>query len=703
MKPIRSFLALLALTFSLVFSVGRPLEAQSINDILSEKNFKIGIARFYNREYEAAIQFFNKSLSYEPMNYRCRYYLGYAYLNAGYSKNALDEWENLVKLGGGDYQVRQKLNDLYFRMAIDKSYDYSAPYVFTRLYDGIENGMHKIVRPSFISYDEQTDSLFVSSVNTKYVVEINNNGHVVRQFGRTFGDFSSLKMPTGTALYGDRIFIADYSADAVHIFHRDGTHLSRFGTRGFASSNIAGPMGLAVSGDEYIFVVDNGNDRIQKFSLAGEWIQTIGQGVLNRPTDIVLNGNVLYVSDTFNKRVVSFDTFGNQLETFGEGVLQEPRGLAVKADRLYIADSQNGLFFIDLGKKGSDNLLGKFGLDTGKIKYPFDVCLDTKNILYETDYNTQNIGIFTPLQLQYANLGVQISQIWLSGYPNNAIHLRVWDKTGKPVFNIKEENIILSEETTTERIEIPIIRLGSTYEFRKNMYVKFIIDKSLPMQDYDPEIVDCLNSFLKKSSGKDWIDIQIVNDRLESSGKVDSSVLWPVNYFRKFRYSGGSPQSLDLSIHNSVRDLLNVNRNKAIVIFTSGEVGNDSFNDYDPDVLLTYARQNAVPVYIVNFTDKNRDIFKRIADETFGKYYSSRDIKEVLKLYTTIKNAPPLEYILSYEGINLKGLRDFWTKVHVRVKYKGLVGVDDAGYYVPEFFTQKNLFGTEENVIDTNR
>lgn len=688
------FLTVLAL-FLLLPATAARLHSQTINEILSEKNFKIGMSRFYNREYEAAIQFFNKCLSFQPLNFKGRYYLGYSYLNAGYSKNALDEWENLVKLGGGNYQVKQKLNDLYFRMAIDKSYDYSTPYVFSKLYDGIESGMHKIVRPSFIIYDEQYDSLFVSSVQTKFVVEVNNNGRVVRQIGRSFGDFSQFKNPTGATLWGNRLYIADYAADTIYTFQRDGKYLSRFGTKGFASSNIAGPMGLYVSGDEYLFVVDNGNDRIQKFSLKGEWVQSIGQGDLNRPTDIVGQDNILYVSDTFNKRIVSYDTFGNQLETIGDGTLQEPRGLTLKNGKLYIADSQSGLYIYDLKTKTME----KFALDNERVKYPFDVCLDSKNLIYETDYNSQNIGIFTPLQLQYANLGIQISQMWMSTYPNITLHFRVWDKAGKPVYNIREENIVLSEEGT----EIPILRLGSTYEYRKNMYVKFVIDKSLAMEEYDPDLIDSLTSFLKKASGKDWVDLMVVNEKLESTGKVDASLLWPVDFLKKNRYSGGTPQKLDLAIHNSIRDLLNVNRNKAIVVFTSGEIGNSTFNDYDPDVLLTYARQNAVPIYVVNFTDKNKDVFQRLADESFGKYYTIRNIKDILNLYVAIKNAPPLEYIINYEGLNLKGLRNYWVNVHLRLKYKDLVGVDDTGYYVPEFFTQKTFFGNEVNVIDTNK
>jgi hypothetical protein len=667
-------LAILTLLFTSAVSY-----TQTIDAINAEKNFKSGMIRFYNREYEAAIQLFSKALSFEKLDSKARYYLGCSYLNAGYTKNAIDEWENIVKFGDTSYQIRQKLNDLYFRLAIDKSYDYSNPYVFTKLYSGLADGKHKINRPSFIIYDSKSDSTIVSSTLTKFVVELDGSGNTVREIGRNFGDFSTFQLPMGICLYDNKIYVADYKADEIFIYSREGKFLSKFGSSGVAPTNIAGPMGLYISEDEYLFAVDNGNDRIQKFGLKGEWIQSIGEGVLKRPTDVTGANGIIYVSDTFNKRIASFDTFGNMLESIGDGVLQEPLGLSIKNGKLYICDAENGLYIYDIAGKS----LEKFSTDEHKVQFAFDACLDSKNILYETDFNTPNIAIFNPLQLQYANLGLQVSQIWLSSYPRNLIHLRVWDKTGKPVYNLKEANISIFEEGT----EIPFIRMGPTFEFRKNMYAKIIIDKSETMREYEPELIEMLNSFLTRSTGDDWLDMVTVNDTMESTGRIPSSILRPVDFVKKIQYSGPYPEELDSALHTAVTGLLNINRNKAIIIFTAGEIGPSTFSNYDADMLSTYAKQNSIPVYVINFTDKNREIYERITEETFGRYYSMKDLKDILNIYSDIKNAPPLEYIISYEGLDLKGLRDKWINVHIKVRYKNLMGIDDTGYYVPELFT----------------
>ncbi|OHD55420.1 MAG: hypothetical protein A2Y33_11530 [Spirochaetes bacterium GWF1_51_8] len=665
----------------------------SINIVLSEDVFKTGMIRFNNREYQAAIQLFNKSLGLDPMNLRARYYLGYAYLNAGYTKNAIEEWENLIMLGGGTPQIKQKLNDLYFQLAIDKSYDYSQPYILWKIYDGIIEGRHQIIRPSFMLYDEKNNTLLVSSIKTKYVVEMDADGNVFQQFGRKLGDLSVFEAPTGIALYNDKLYAADYEADKIFVFDRKGGLLFDFGIRGYSESNLAGPMGLYISPDEYLFIVDNGNDRIQKFDLDGKWIQNFGKGMLDRPTDVVGEGEYLYISDTFNKRIVKFDLFGNMIESFGEQILQEPRGLCLKGDLLYIVDARQGIFIYNIVTRNMD----KLGVDQDQLLLPFDTCVDTKDFIYESDFNSQYIGIFSPLQLHYANIGIKVNQIWLQSYPQNFIHLRIWDKQGKPIYDISDEDILVYEEDEL----IPFVRLGTTYEFRKDMYIKFIIDKSLSMQAFEPEFKEIFGAFLDKMSGSDWIDIGLVDNDTQYSGRIDANLLWSMDYTLKHPYESQYPYTLGKAMYDSITGLLNVNRNKALLLIVSGELGEQTFSVYDEEVILTYARENAIPIYIIAMTEKNKEVFQELASQTFGKYYSLKDIKSILNLHDEIKNSKPLEYILGYEGLNLKGLKNYWVDLHIEVKLKmnTMIGVDDTGYFVPEtIFLSKDKINIEEEL-----
>jgi len=205
------------------------LYAQTVDQILSEKEFRIGMLRFYNREYQAAIQIFQKSLDLDPMNYRARYYLGEAYLHAGYTRQAIEEWENLVQIGGATYQVKQRLNDLYYQMSMDKSYTLYENYILSRIYDGLTEGNHKVIRPAFIIYDEKEDTLLVSSVGNHYISEIDASGRVIRTIGRKWWEKSVFSTPMGLCLVEDKLYVADYTLDKIFVFNRTGRLLSSFG------------------------------------------------------------------------------------------------------------------------------------------------------------------------------------------------------------------------------------------------------------------------------------------------------------------------------------------------------------------------------------------------------------------------------------------------------------------------------------------
>ncbi len=659
--------------------------AEDISPYLSDKQFKTGMQRFHNREYEAAIQIFNKALSIYPMNLKARYYLGLSFLQAGYVKNSIDEWENLIKLGGGNYLIKQKLNDLYFSLSLDRKHEYSSPYTFSSF---IEN-KNKLGRPSFIIYDEKMDRFLVSSIKKKYVIELDANGNILREIGRKVGDFSSFKMPTGLYIYADNIYVADYKLDTIFVFNRDGKFLNKkIGSKGFGESNISGPMGIYIK-DDYIFVVNNGNDRVQKFSITGEWIQSIGTGELKRPTDIAGEGDYIYISDTGNKRIIVYDIFGNFVSSISSEQLSQPRGLAIKNKKLYISDAIEGLFIYDIDKE----MFEKISISKEKLNLPFDVAIDTRNILYETDFNTFKIAVFTPLELQYANLNVQTTQIWLDNYPRNFIHLRVFDKAGNPVYDLKEENFLVYEEGTF----VPIIKLGATYSFRKNMYAKIIIDKSIKMKEYEEDLIEIVRAFLEKTTGDDWIDIKVLSKDVETTGRIKASVLSPLEFIKKQEYSE-TLNNLDTSIYDSIRELLNINRNKAIILITAEDL-NQSFSTYDLEMLINYARNNSIPIYVINFNPENKNSLELLSAKTFGRYYSLKEYKDILNIYETIKNSKPLEYIINYDGMNLKGLKNFFVNVNIKVKYKGLIGVDEIGYYVPEYFLPLNFFGQKKEMV----
>jgi sugar lactone lactonase YvrE len=120
------------------------------------------------------------------------------------------------------------------------------------------------------------------------------------------------------------------------------------------------PWGIAAD-DEFVYVADTWNYRIQKFTHDGELVGIFGQngspldetdpglGLFYGPRDIALiDDSRMAITDTGNHRIQVMDKEGNFLDTVGSlgnqpGQFNEPVGLATGANgNLYLVDTWNG-------------------------------------------------------------------------------------------------------------------------------------------------------------------------------------------------------------------------------------------------------------------------------------------------------------------------------------------------------------------------
>jgi DNA-binding beta-propeller fold protein YncE len=141
---------------------------------------------------------------------------------------------------------------------------------------------------------------------------------------------------------------------------------------------LAGPSGLGLDAEGNIYVVDTGNNRIQKFDGEGQFLMVwgspgSGEGQFNftpprkvhaGPGDVAVDsqGNI-YVADSGNVRIQKFDQEGRFLTQWdsssgGEGQFQFPFGLAIDGqDNVYVVDGTPHLQKFD----GEGQFLAKWG------------------------------------------------------------------------------------------------------------------------------------------------------------------------------------------------------------------------------------------------------------------------------------------------------------------------------------------------------
>jgi tripartite motif-containing protein 71 len=170
------------------------------------------------------------------------------------------------------------------------------------------------------------------------------------------------------------------------------------------------PMyGLCIDQQGALFVTDNGNNRIQKFDNAGNFIILWGNfGAANanfhNPTGIACDGKGdVWVVDTNNHRVQKFDgKLGGYLMKFGsrgngEGQFNAPWGIAIDRVRgfVYVVDSAN--FRVQKFDMSGEFIMawGSFGNGDGQFYFPRGIAVDQNDgSVYVVDMGNHRIQKF---------------------------------------------------------------------------------------------------------------------------------------------------------------------------------------------------------------------------------------------------------------------------------------------------------------------
>ena len=159
--------------------------------------------------------------------------------------------------------------------------------------------------------------LYIAGFGNHRVQQLEADGRYVRQWGHTgkagtFGD--KLSYPTDVALSPEgKLFIADGYNDRILAFGSNGEMTHKWG--GPFAMNIFGPFnswfatvtGISIGPSGHVFVADFYNDRVQKFTQDGEFLNTFGIKTTG-PTHTAIasaeaNDGSVFVADYANHQV----------------------------------------------------------------------------------------------------------------------------------------------------------------------------------------------------------------------------------------------------------------------------------------------------------------------------------------------------------------------------------------------------------------
>ena len=210
------------------------------------------------------------------------------------------------------------------------------------------------------------DILFVLSRGLGYQEDFGRIGKTTLD-EEHLGDFARMEFtwPAGMAMAQDsRLFVTDewehhvaiFPSDVLYPypeFNPDGERIGQWGEAGSKPGQLNAPSGIEIDADDNVYVVDTGNDRVQKFTKDGEYILGWGSpgsepGQFDRPWGMTIDREgFVYVADWGNDRVQKFTADGELVLSYGGtkedgGDLRHPANVAVDSEGdVYVTDWGN--------------------------------------------------------------------------------------------------------------------------------------------------------------------------------------------------------------------------------------------------------------------------------------------------------------------------------------------------------------------------
>jgi DNA-binding beta-propeller fold protein YncE len=192
--------------------------------------------------------------------------------------------------------------------------------------------------PYGIAISNITQKIYVSDSEHSAIKIFAMNGTYLSQIALA----AATPNPLGLCIVGNRLYVANGNANTVRIYDVNGTYLSQIsGPYGFDPGDIIYPTGIDVKGD-YVYFSDEVNV-IEVFHKNGTYISRIGSygtgdGQLQAPKEISIQGNTIYIADSTNQRVAVFDINGTWLYNFNTHGTGNPYGIKAESGYLYVTD-----------------------------------------------------------------------------------------------------------------------------------------------------------------------------------------------------------------------------------------------------------------------------------------------------------------------------------------------------------------------------
>jgi trimeric autotransporter adhesin len=428
-------------------------------------------------------------------------YVGPRFINGAQAvTQAIDYPSGVAPDGAGGFYVASVNWNRIYRVAADGSLSVIAGngnHGFSG--DGGPATAAQLYGPNGMAVDSE-GNLYIADEGNHRIRKVTAAGVISTVAGNGipsfFGDggaatAAALNYPVGVAVDNEgNLYIADQRNNRIRKVTTAGiiSTVAGKGGDGFSgdggpatAAQLYGPGGVAVDSSGYLYIADEGNNRVRIVTAAGVISTVAGNGIpgfggdggaataaqLNLPSSVAVdNAGNLYIADQRNNRIRKATTAGIISTVAGEGgngfsgdggpataaVLNYPVNVAIdNAGNLYIADSENnrirgvttaGIISTAAGN-GSIGFSGDGGEATAALlNIPWGVTIDNAGNLYFSDSGNARIRKVTPAGVISTVAGDGVSGFGGDGGPATAAQMR----NPKGVTVDSEGNLYIADE-----------------------------------------------------------------------------------------------------------------------------------------------------------------------------------------------------------------------------------------------------------------
>ena len=668
-------------------SLAQSIPRFRIKEERAREFFKKGLAFHNTQRYVAAREFYYKALDIQPFFHLARRYLGDAYYYSGEWNSALEQWEFLDSVSDGAYPlVRQRSELLRFSL---NQYQNPGAYTFFESYTPTTWREAPFEHPVDIGWDAE-NNLYILAFESANLIKVNPGGQVQSQITGPLWD--RMQGPIAMDIEGDLIYVADYMADNVRVFTRNGNAVRTIGATGSGPGQFRGPSGILVT-PTALYVSDSGNRRVAKFNLEGEFLLEFGADDLGQapryPAGIALDDEgVLFVADRDERRILRYDTDGNFLGVLASEYLKQPRGLFYTAGRLSVADEENGILFFNTTEQRWRRLDGlRDDQDRPVIaRRAFSARTNASGILVVAEYGGHRVMTIVPRGLRISTYDTRIQRIDTANFPQVGVFLTVRNRLGDPLIGMSTREIKVFENDK----RIGGLNPANVQVYNRGANIAIAMENSALMEkEFRRYLPSLMGNLLGPLRIADEVSVVRV-------GPIVREVYKGLERREIIRQLSEGETTDAPNIGKGLIEALTYQLSelgpRAVVLIASGKEFPAAFRQYEARRIVQYARANRVSINVISFEaedDPNagkavKELYQNMAASTGGTYYFAFDDTELKDIYARIAGNLDRRYVITYKGRDDAIMRGRYVDVRVEVEYLGTFGKANAGYFVPE-------------------